>query len=237
MNITRLLLLAGIVSLSCILASCFREADPGPLQLGEKDFAILDFDRIEAGYGLNITIQQGPLFVVHAEGDRRNLSDLVVVKLGTTLHLGFASGATRDHPTYITISMPVLAGANFSGACNVAASGISSTKPIDLTISGATIAQFNLVAKDLTIGLSGASRITLSGTTQTLVAKVSGASELSGFELTAGQADVDASGSSKINVNATQTLKANASGASIIYYRGGAAINFVATGSSSVIPD
>lgn len=227
----------GIFSLLLMLASCFREADPGPLQLGQRDFTVLDFDRLEAGDGLNITIRQGPIFEVHAEGDRRNLSDLIVSKLGTTLQIRFSGNWERDHPTYITISMPVLAGATFSGASNISTLGLSATQPVDLVFSGASIGQINLNAKVVKLAISGASRVSMSGSSENLVALVSGASELSAYGLTALQADVDASGASKVNINATQALKANASGASIIYFRGGAAVTAVATGGSTVSQD
>jgi len=236
MNTTQLLRL-GIFCLSLVLTSCFREADPGPLQKGTRDFTALDFDRLEAGDGLNIIIQQSPIFAVHAEGDRRNLSDLNVTKLGATLQIQFSGNWERDHPTYITISMPVLAGANFSGATNVSASGFTATQPVDLTFSGASIGQFNLIAKVIKLAVSGASHVSLSGNSDNLVARVSGASELSAYGLTTLQADVDASGASKVNIKATQTLQVNASGASIIYFRGGATVNAIATGGSTVLQD
>jgi hypothetical protein len=236
MNTTNYLRM-GILSLALILSACFREADPGPLQQGQRDYPIFDFDRLEAADGLNITIRQSPLFEVHAEGDRRNLSDLIVSKLGSTLQIKFSENWQRDHPTYITITMPVLAGANFSGASNVSAAGLTTTQPVDLTFSGASIGQFNVDARVVRLAISGASRVSMSDNSESLFATVSGASELSAYGLTTLQANIDASGASKVNVKATQKLDANASGASIIYVRGGATVNAMATGGSTVTQD
>ncbi len=71
-----------------ILSSCFEE-DPGPRQADSRQYAIVDFDRIQAGDALVITINQGNSFSIQADGDRRNLNDLLVYKNGNALVLRY----------------------------------------------------------------------------------------------------------------------------------------------------
>jgi hypothetical protein len=42
--------------LGMVMTSCLREEDPGPLQNDERDFALLDFDRVDAGEAFVISL-------------------------------------------------------------------------------------------------------------------------------------------------------------------------------------
>ena len=60
---------------------------------------------------------------------------------------------------------------------------------------------------------------------------------LSGLEYAVDEADVEVSGSSRAKVSVSNDLKAEASGSSIIYYRGEPAVEMNTSGSSSVVKD
>ncbi|CAN5428705.1 hypothetical protein BH10BAC4_BH10BAC4_11360 [soil metagenome] len=219
------------------LISCIRELDPGPLQNDERNYAILDFERIEIGDAFFITVEQSPVYSVHVRGDRRNLDDLVIVKIGSTLAVHYKDNREHEHTTYITITMPVIKGANLSGASSSVINGFNAADGMELILSGAAISQLNIESKLLAINLSGASRLMVSGKTDVMTAKTSGASELYAYSFSAIAADVDASGASKVNVYASQSLKAVASGAGIIYYRGEPSVNVSVSGAGSVQKD
>src|SRR5262245_15741582 len=108
-------LAAAIIILVPLLISCDNE-DPGPLQEVHKEFAVTDFDRLEMGSALNITVEQGNIFSVEVRGDRRNINDLDVYKSGNTLIIEFDENGNRRHDTYVSITMPRLEGVYFSGA-------------------------------------------------------------------------------------------------------------------------
>ncbi len=68
-------------------------------------------------------------------------------------------------------------------------------------------------------------------------ATASGASQIDLEELTAADADIEASGASNVTVNASGTLDANASGASNIYYLGNPTLGRInESGGSNVDP-
>ena len=238
MKTRRVFVQAGVfASLVFILVSCLSEEDPGALQSAEKDFSLLDFDRIGMGDAFVISVRQSPVYAIHIRGDRRNIDDLLVTKVGSTLKVGYSANRNRTHTTYIEVTMPTLLGAALSGATNSTMYGFETNNSVDLTLSGASIAQLNVKSKALTLNLSGASKLTLSGNSDEVQARVSGASELFSYACTAGQVDADVSGASKMNVFVTQSLKAVASGASVIYYRGTPTVNSTVSGSSVVLPD
>ena len=67
---------------------------------------------------------------------------------------------------------------------------------------------------------SGASKIKIAGETAKLTVDVSGGTQIDAEELNAGDADVEASGASHVNVKVSGSLRTEASGASKIVYIG-----------------
>jgi hypothetical protein len=234
MKVLRFSVLVAFLSLS--LSSCLREQDPGPLQRDERNYSIQDFDRLEMGDSFVVTVVQNPLYSITIRGDRRNLDDLNISKVGSTLRIAYASREEHDHTTFITIGMPAIRGASLSGASSSTISGFKSDA-LDLLMTGASIAQLSIESKRADVNLSGASRLTVTGSGEVLNAKISGASELYAYGFTAAVVDADASGASKVNVFVGQTLKATASGASLIYYKGTPSVTSSASGASAVASD
>jgi len=95
---------------------------------------------------------------------------------------------------------------------------------VSIEISGASDYKGQLTAKSVSLDASGASTIELTGNVDDLSVEVSGASDAKLFNLFAKGAIVNASGASTANINVSQLLKADASGASNIYYKGEAMV-------------
>lgn len=222
------------------LSSCFENEDPGPLQEQELEYSILDFNRLEIGDAMNVTVEQGAIFEVKVNGDRRNLDDLDVGKIGNTLRMSYKNSSRSSHrqyTTYVNITMPFLEGAIFSGAVTSKVTGFTSDGSFDLTISGASSSQVAIEAAAIKLNLSGASELNLSGLASDLDAIVSGASHLRAFDFEVETATVEASGASKVKVFVHQVLNADASGASQITYRGTPTLKSSTSGASTIGAD
>ncbi len=90
-----------------------------------------------------------------------------------------------------------------------------------LDISGASVATVsNVKADSLKLNASGASKIKIDGEADNLDSDASGASKIDAEDLKVENADINASGASNTTVSVTNELKADASGASTIYYTG-----------------
>jgi hypothetical protein len=233
---SNLLSLAALVSIASLLTACYTE-DPGPIQHYEKQFSVVDFDRVEIGDALKINIEQSNLFKIIADGDRRNVEDLIVEKEGTTLVVRFDEYRNRRHNTEITIKMPVLLGATLSGATDSKIRGFEENETLDIRLSGASVCQLDVFCDQLDAVVSGASYLYLYGEGQSLVADLSGASVLKAFRYPVVSADIKASGASDGNVSVSGSLHAIASGASVILYRGNPTVTSDVSGSSTVRQD
>ena len=106
--------LASLIIVLFTITSCDYIEDPGPIQYNEEVYIVSDFNRLDIGDAMHVTVVKGVFFEVNAKGDRRNLDDLEVSKVGNTLITRFTRNGNRRHTTYITISMPELVAANFT---------------------------------------------------------------------------------------------------------------------------
>ncbi len=228
-------LIAMLIAL--VWLSACNEEDPGPRQQNKRSFPEVDFDRIEAGDALVISIKYGENFSIDAEGDRRNLDDLLVYKNGDVLTIRFNRSEKRQYATYVNITLPVLYGVNFSGATNTQISGFSAVNRLDVSLSGASLAQVVMDAAEIHFTLSGASQLRLQGEGQLLEGTISGASIVTAFDYAVANAKLNVSGASNGKVTVANELEAVVSGASVVLYRGNPQLIVDSTGSSVVKPD
>lgn len=214
------------------LTSCIDE-DPGPRQSDSRTY-LVDFDRVEAGDALIVNIQQGNNYSIQADGDCRNLDDLMVYKNENTLVLHFSNYDIRQYSTTLNITLPALVGCNFSGAVNARLSGFPRVDKVDLALSGSSLAQWDVETGELHFSLSGASQLLLKGEGQILQGTISGASILSAFDYGSTEVKLLVSGASNAKVRASRSLYVNATGASSVLYRGNPQLIVKASGASTV---
>jgi hypothetical protein len=232
----KLMAITLMIAMSLFLSSCYTE-DPGDLRPDEETYEIVDFDRLEMGDDFVIRVEQGNFFSISARGDERNIDDLIVRKEGSTLVVRYEDNHNRKHDTYIDITMPALHEINFSGASNSVVTGFSHDGVFKISLSGASVSQIDLDGDVTDLSLSGASTLTLTGSSTELSAGVSGASVLKAFNFPVDEAYVNASGASSLKVTVANKLNAVASGASSVLYRGSPTVTSNVSGGSSVHQD
>jgi len=142
-----------------------------------------------------------------------------------------ASGATNTH--FVNkLESPKLK-IKLSGASDIR--GDVDVGYLAIDISGASDYKGQLVAKSLSLDASGASNIELNGKVDDLSVIISGASDAKLYNLISKGAIVNASGASTVNVNVSELLKAEASGASSINYKGDAKVQEMKNSGASSI--
>ncbi len=161
---------------------------------------VSDFTIVETSGAMNVEIIAAKEFSVEVDADD-NLLEYVKTELdGSTLKIYTEKWFTSKSKMNVRISMPELSSAKVSGASN-------------LTIT-------DIKNDDFTLKASGASKIKVAGETKSFDFKLSGASELNAENLTSEIADAKVSGASNAVLNVTESLDADASGASRISYIG-----------------
>lgn len=161
---------------------------------------VSEFKRIKAGGAMNIEVSAQKDFSVTVEADDNLLPYIKTDVSGDALNIYSEGRISPKSGIKIRISMPEINSAEISGA------------------STATIS--NVQADSIKLEASGASKIKIDGNAGRLQSDASGASGINAENLKVENADVEASGASNTTVSATGELKAEASGASTIYYTG-----------------
>lgn len=225
-----------LTALSLVLISC-REEDFGPLQNAQRSFSEVGFDRLQVQDAMDVTVKRGSYFSVEAQGDSRNLNDLLVYKTGGTLVVKYDRQEQRQYQTRITIVMPELKGIDLAGATVGRVIDFTGVSRLDMTVSGASVLQAQVAATELVANISGASQLSLRGSGENLQATLTGASQLSGFDYPVELASLVFSGASMGKISSSQRLQVNASGASVITYRGNPQLVLDVTGASVVRPE
>lgn len=158
------------------------------------------FSKIDAGGAVELEIAAGKDFDVSVETDDNLLEHVKTEVSGDTLKIYSKGKISPAKGVKFKISMPEIK---------------------DLDVSGASTADVSNVKTDsLRVVASGASNVKIGGDVKSFDSEASGASDIDAEGLRAENAVVEASGASSLTVAATNELKADASGASSVYYAG-----------------
>jgi len=236
---TRLILFLVVIFLAgCTISIPNMESITGSGNVVSQEVNISGFDMVDISHAFEVDIGQSDTFSVIVRVDDNLVEHLNVVRQGNTLKIGFKPGtafAFRNATLEAIVTMPELTGLDLSGASQATITSFKSTESLNTDLSGASSLRGDIEAGDTMFDVSGSSNVTLTGSAGDVNIDASGSSEvdLAGFSVQ--DANVEASGASRVTVNASGTLDVDASGASTIYYLGSPTMGKVDTSGSSSI--
>ena len=223
--------------LAVLIASCDKEKQECPGST-ERTFAINDFTKINVGDAHQVTITKGDEFSIKASGCTDDLDDLeVTLESNHILNIKYKNYRNDRYRVDFTITMPRLVSLNLSGASKGFISGFGGQNTVLRTVvSGASECSVSGTGITASFDISGASKVYLSGNTESLYGTISGASELRSYDVSATEVDISVSGSSTAYVRPLESIFAEASGNSVVYYKGSpATTHFETSGNSKII--
>lgn len=184
-----------------------------------------DFNEVEISGIFDLRVKRGNRYSVELTGPSSERSKYRVVRLGQTLVIEYDDeqklrwNKLNFDEIRIEVTMPELDKVELKGAGKASFSNFTEDD-LDIKILGAIKAVSDINARDLSIYLSGASELTLTGEGNSLDAKILGASQLKGYNYTVTDAIVEAGGASKASVYVTGRLEIDEGFASKVSYRG-----------------
>ncbi|MBO9615192.1 MAG: PspC domain-containing protein [Dyadobacter sp.] len=205
----------------------FEYNDNSDLELGErgnysKQFPVSDFRKVDIGGAYSIIIRQGTEYGVTADSDNQeNIDDIrVVVEDGVLRVKRTRELNLFDHEKWervgIVITMPTIENLSLSGANKTLLTEFKDVPKLNVDISGASKTELNVFTDQLSVNVSGASKATLRGSARAAKLDAHGACKLTATEMNIQNADVNASGASKVELSHVPNLNKHASGASKI---------------------
>jgi phage shock protein PspC (stress-responsive transcriptional regulator) len=199
-----------------------------------------DFTKLDVSHAYKVNVAQGKVYAVTMQGHTRDLEETRIVSENGTLVIERGQHGFKicffcfQDEVVLNITAPQIDSIEGSGAVQITAGKFTGSQ-MNISLSGASRASLDFTSTDTTLDLSGASFISMVGSSKRLTAELSGASRIDGTSFQVEDADLDASGASRIMLQISKTIKAEASGASRIEYIGNPQILEQDQSSSSTI--
>ncbi|WP_421753456.1 head GIN domain-containing protein [Croceimicrobium sp.] len=204
----------------------------------EENRNVEEFDGIDASGMFEIHLVQADVHRLKVVADD-NLMDLIETYVeGGVLHIRSRKSIGKAKELDVYISSPDYESIQLSGAVTIDNKGTLDVNDLDIESSGAAQITLSVDADDIKLELSGATELNMSGTADKVSIEGSGASECKMFDLNCRKMRIDVSGASELEVNVSEELEIEASGASDIRYRGnGRIVRQNLSGASNVVKD
>jgi len=187
----------------------------------DRDIPVSSFSKLEVSTAFVVTVTFGSSEKVTVRVDDNVVDDLDVGVSGDTLRIALRPGVSvHDATLEADVTARSLSRIEGSGAARITLGEPLTGGELVVTLSGASALTGELTMVDATMELSGAASIDLAGSVSGLEVTASGASELSGPDLTIDELTVDLSGASQATVTVTGSISAVVTGASALRYAG-----------------
>lgn len=196
---------------------------------------------VDVSGAIDLYLSQGTEDAVAVSGNSEEIISRIRTEMrGTTLRIYFDSKGLNwkkwgNHKMKAYVTFKKLNKIEAAGACNVKVSGKIQQDQLKIEMSGASDFKGDVEVTDLKLEATGASRITVNGISKTMGVNANGASDIRGYNMSADECKVDASGASVVRITVNKELNASASGASVIYYKGEGLIKDINTSGGATI--
>lgn len=229
----------SLLAILFVLSSCdfARDKVRGNGEIKEESRKETGFNEVQVSGAIRVYARQDSTWNVKVVADANLLSHIETYVEDRTLVIRPEEGYKLDPSSSIKvyISSPSYTDFDISGASEVNAENrLSNTNSIALELSGASKAEMDIKSPVISVELSGASVVRLRGETRDLDIDAAGASKALCYELPCENATVSLSGACSAEVMASVQLKADASGASHVRYKGNPEVNQSVSGAGSV---
>jgi len=191
-----------IVALSLLVllsAGCDWRGIRGNGTMKTEQRPVTAFTRIEAGGFYKIHWQPGPPSL-SLTTDENLLSHIETRMNGSVLKIETHGQISPTHGVTVVITSPSLTGAELSGAVKLEAAQLSGDR--------------------FALDTSGATKVSLAGRANRLIASLTGASRLNAENFQAEDVEISVTGAGRADVTATNSLKAAITGAGRVSYGG-----------------
>jgi hypothetical protein len=203
----------------------------------QEDRPVGTFQSVEGNGFMNIYLIQGKANGVRLEGESNVLKYVDTRVEDGKLTVGTLHGISLDvsHDLNVYVTAPELTDVTLSGSGNIIGKNeLSSTRPIEFTLSGSGSVKVDVDAPGVKTALNGSGKIELQGQTKDLKVEIAGSADFFGNELKSENARVSIMGSGDAHVFSSVKLDVTIGGSGDVYYSGDPALSSNIYGSGSL---
>lgn len=213
-----LLVIAGFGTAS--LSSCNMDCIQGSGHQVTETRKVVDFKKIDISGAFKVYLKQDSSLTVTITADDNIMKHIKTPVRDGELYIKNKRGACNAGETVITIGIHNLDEISTSGSNEVSSNGMLVTKDLAIGMSGDSKITLNLNSANVTTEGSGSSELYLTGQASSHKINFSGNGKLSAFGFIVGDYDIETSGSSDCEINVLHNLHVSTSGSSSIKYKG-----------------
>jgi hypothetical protein len=211
----------ALLIVAALLGSAACGGGTGSGKIESQRIAVSPFSRLDVEDTFDVTVSVGQKAAVVVRVDDSHKDALDVRVTDDTLHVGLQPGTSvRDATLQADVTVPALSRIDVSGASQVHLSDEIAADSLELIVSGASSLDGAVRISEGRLDVSGASRASLEGSAVRLDLSAAGASRVEGVAFTAQTLTASLSGASSVELTVTDSLSAEASGASSLRYKG-----------------
>jgi hypothetical protein len=211
------MLIAGV---TLGLSSCVFNCVHGSGNQKTEERRVGDFSEIEISGGFKVILKQDSSLAMKITADDNLLKYIKTETNGDKLKIFSKRSICNNSPIIINLGFKNLDELKASGAVEVEGDGKIIAKDLHLKLSGATKITMDLTAANVTTRSSGAIELNLKGQATSHDIDLSGVGHVYAFDFVVGRCDIQTSGAGHCEVNVLNSLAVHSSGASEVRYRG-----------------
>ncbi|HUX58689.1 MAG TPA: head GIN domain-containing protein [Bacteroidales bacterium] len=221
MKSLRVLLIAiAILSISACTQGQMRKTVYGNNDVVTKERKAESFTGIKVSTGIDVYLTQGNNEAISVEADE-NLHEYILTEVkGEVLYVYTDVNIRKAERKRVYVTMKEIKSIKTSSAGDVVGETAVKTDRLELSASSAGDIKLEVYANEIDADISSSGDITLSGEAEMLEADLSSAGDLNAFNLKVREADISVSSAGDADINVTDKIKARASSAGDINYKG-----------------
>lgn len=198
----------------------FRKTVYGNKKVVKTERDIRGFQGVRVSSGIDVFLRQGDNEKVIVEADE-NLHEYILTEIRDGIIHVYTNTTIRDaEMKRVHITMPDISLISTTSAGDVIGETPVQAERLRLSATSAGDIKLELYADEVDLDISSSGDMTLNGEAGRLKANLSSAGDLNAFEFKVKEADVSVSSAGDAELNVSERLRARASSAGDISYRG-----------------
>ncbi len=178
------------------------------------------FTGIKVSSGIDVYLKQGNNESVTVEADE-NLHEYILTEVRNGVLNVYSEHNIRDaERKRVYVTMKEVNSVRTTSAGDIVGETPITTDKLELSASSAGDIELDVRSREIRIDISSSGDITLTGETDMLSADLSSAGDLKAFDLKAREADISVSSAGDADINVSERIKARASSAGNVNYKG-----------------
>jgi hypothetical protein len=215
-----LTLIIAILGISACTHAQIRRTVTGDHNVVSKDREAGSFDALKVSAGIDVYLKQGNKESITVEADE-NLHEYILTEIrGGILNVYTEANIRSAERKRVYVTMKDIKSVRTSSAGDVIGETAVKSDNLSLSASSAGDIKLEVYSNNIEIDISSSGDITLSGEADMLEADLSSAGGLNAFDLKVREADISVSSAGDADINVSEKIKASASSAGDINYKG-----------------